>query len=69
MSVFEHDCDQVFREEMERVAPGLDYTVTNLPPLVAGPYTSSGMTCPHGITYWCEPTGEQIAKWAREGVR
>lgn len=68
MSVFEHDCLQEFHNQMALIAPGLEYTVSNLPPIVAGPYTINGMTCPHGITYWCEPTGEQIARWTRDGV-
>jgi hypothetical protein len=43
-------------------------TITTLPPLVTGPYTTDGLTCPHGITYWMEPTGEQIAQWVRDRV-
>lgn len=45
---------------------GLDVIVTAVPPLVKGPFTLPPMTCPHGVQHWSEPTGEQIAKWARE---
>ncbi|TDD54554.1 hypothetical protein E1286_05015 [Nonomuraea terrae] len=47
---------------------GVDIAVSTSRPLVAGPYTTDGFTCPHGTTYWIEPTGEQIAAWARDGV-
>ena len=50
-------------------AMGVEITVSTVPPLVAGPYTTDGFTCPHGVTFWIEPTGEQIAAWARDGVR
>ena len=45
-----------------------DITISTEPPLVLGPYTTSGFTCPHGTTYWIEPTGEQIAKWRAAGM-
>lgn len=48
---------------------GMDVTVSTRPPLVQGPYTQPGMTCPHGTTFWFEPTGDQIAQWVRDGVR
>jgi hypothetical protein len=44
---------------------GLDVHVSTRPPIVAGPYTTEPFTCPHGTTYWIEPTGEWIA-WAVE---
>lgn len=47
---------------------GLEVTISTEQPLVVGPYTQ-GMTCPHDVTYWFEPTGEQIAQWARDGVQ
>lgn len=47
---------------------GIDVTIATVPPLVSGPYTEPGMTCPHGTTFWFEPTGDQIAAWARDGV-
>jgi hypothetical protein len=46
-----------------------EVTVSPFPPLVRGPYTTEGFTCPHGTTFWVEPTGDQIAAWARDGVQ
>ena len=51
----------------EGMAP-IEVTVSTAPPLVAGPYTTEPFTCPHGTTYWIEPTGEQVAQWRREGA-
>ena len=48
---------------------GTDITVSTRAPLVQGPYTTEPFVCPHGTRYWIEPTGEQIAQWARDGVR
>ena len=44
----------------------IEITISTEPPLVRGPYTTDGFQCPHGITYWIEPTGEQIAAFKRE---
>lgn len=49
-------------------AQGCDVHVSRLPPLVPGVYPESAFTCPHGVTYWMEPTGEQIARWVADGV-
>ena len=46
-----------------------DITVSTVAPLVAGPYTTAPFICPHGVRHWIEPTGEQIAQWAKDGVR
>jgi hypothetical protein len=51
------------------VETGCEITVSLARPLVAGPYETGSFTCPHGTTYYIEPTGEQIAAWARGGVR
>jgi hypothetical protein len=48
--------------------PGCDITVSTAPPLVASPYGANSYECPHGVTYWIEPTSEQIADWAARGV-
>ena len=61
------DCADELRTRMARM--GVEVTVSTSAPLVAGPYTTDPMVCPHGITYWFEPTGDQIAAWARDGVR
>lgn len=65
-STFAHECENNLRQEL--AATGVEATISTAPPIVAGPYTHDGFRCPHGITYWLEPTGEQIARWARDGV-
>lgn len=47
---------------------GTEVTVSTEPPIVDVPYATAPFTCPHGTTYWVEPTSEQIAAWARAGV-
>jgi hypothetical protein len=42
---------------------GTEVHVSTLPPLVHGTYETAGFRCPHGVEYWIEPTGEQIAEW------
>jgi len=50
-------------------AMDVDVTVSAQAPLVIGPYTAEPMVCPHGVTWWWEPTGEQIADWVARGVQ
>ena len=57
-------CADVLREGMAPV----EVTVSTERPLVIGPYTTDGFTCPHGVTYWIEPTGEQVARWQAGGT-
>jgi hypothetical protein len=57
-------CPDVLREGM---AP-YEITISTERPLVIGPYTTDGFTCPHGVTFWFEPTGEQVARWQAEGT-
>ena len=45
-----------------------EITLSTEPPLVDNPYTAA-MKCPHGVTFYIEPTSDQIAQWARDGVR
>lgn len=47
---------------------GTEVVVSTAPPIVAGPYQTGAFTCPHGTTFYIEPTGEQIAEWTRDGV-
>jgi hypothetical protein len=47
---------------------GVEVTASAEPPLVIGRYTTDSCVCPHGVAYWVEPTGEQIAQWVRDGV-
>lgn len=58
------------REHLRQSAAkyGSDVHVSTAPPLVQGPYETAHFTCPHGTDFWIHPTGEQIAKWARDGV-
>jgi hypothetical protein len=64
--VSEHPCARLLREKAAKY--GTDVTVSTAPPVVAGPFTGEPFTCPHGITYWIEPTGEQIAEWVKDGT-
>jgi hypothetical protein len=50
------------------LALGAEVHVSTLPPLVAGPYEEAAFECPHGVTFWIEPTGEQVADWAARQV-
>lgn len=61
-SCFE-DCSGELRSKLAAIAPW-DVTVSTEPPIVAGFYTRPPFICPHGVAYWMEPTGEQIAEWA-----
>ena len=60
-------CEAELRDGMRGL--GTDVMVSTSEPVVAGPYTTDGFICPHGVTYWIEPTGEQIAEWVRDGAR
>lgn len=48
---------------------GADVIVTTAPPLIATGYDQDPFVCPHGVTFWHAPTSEQIAEWARDGVK
>jgi len=69
-ATFTHECETTLRENWAKVCGDhqTEITIRTVPPLVIGPYTKPGLTCPHGITYWLEPTGEQIAEWVRDEV-
>jgi hypothetical protein len=47
---------------------GTEVTASPYPPIVHGPYTAPPLICPHGVKFWVEPTGEQIAQWAKDGT-
>ncbi len=64
---FPHTCEQDLRQMFAN--HDVEVIVSTLPPLVDGPYTADPHTCPHGTTYFAEPTGEQIAQWVKDGVR
>jgi hypothetical protein len=63
------DCAAFLRDGMAYL--GVEVTVSNERPLVIGPYTDAEgeLTCPHGVAFYYEPTGEQIAQWAQDGVK
>lgn len=61
------DCAADLRQQMAGL--GCDATVSTLPPIVPSPYGVASFHCPHGVEFFTEPTGEQIAAWARDGVR
>lgn len=64
-----HDHDQCARIIKDTLAAkGCDATVSTLPPLVIGPFVVESFECPHGTMFYVEPTGEQIAQWAKGGV-
>jgi hypothetical protein len=61
------DCAEVLVGGMRDL--GTEVTASTAAPAVAGPYTTEPFICPHGVAYWIEPTGEQIAEWARDEVK
>ncbi|MES2211010.1 MAG: hypothetical protein V4515_12660 [Chloroflexota bacterium] len=48
---------------------GADVTVSTVPPPIKTVYEQDPFVCPHGTVFYHEPTSEQIAEWARDGVR
>ena len=59
-------CAQTLAENSLKL--GAEVHVSTLPPIVQGPYEIAGFKCPHGVEYWLEPTGEQVADWAARQV-
>ena len=67
MTAPEHaTCAQYVKDGLAKL--GADVTVSELPPIVGTPYEDLGLTCPHGVRFYAEPTSEQIAQWAADGV-
>ena len=66
-------CAEFIRRAMAAIGAesgrNCDIVVSSAPHIVASPYGANGYECPHGVTWWIEPTSEQIAEWNREGVR
>lgn len=48
---------------------GTDGHASTEPPIIQTPYTKPPFICPHGTRFWVEPTSDQIAQWAKDGVR
>jgi hypothetical protein len=65
------ECAQTLITGMARIAAesgrNCEVVVSTATPLVTNPYLEA-YECPHGVTYWMEPTTDQIAEWNREGV-
>ena len=59
-------CADLLRADM---APA-EVTVSTAGPIVDGLFAAEeGVTCPHGVVYWIEPTGEQLLRWRAEAGR
>jgi hypothetical protein len=50
------------------VEQGLDVIVHEQPPELIGPYAMLAPECPHGNSFWCEPTDAQLTAWILAGV-
>jgi hypothetical protein len=61
------ECRTYLRDGMAQ--RGIDITVSTEPPIIKTPYVADPFTCPHGTRYWIEPTSEQRAQWAKDGVQ
>lgn len=64
-------CRQLIVDTMRSL--GCEVAASSKPPLVANPYAliyeeRGVMSCPHGVAWWIEPTGDQQAQWAKDGV-
>lgn len=49
------------------VLQGIDAHVTTVPPLIPTGFEELGLTCPHGVRLYAEPTSEQRVAWASRG--
>jgi hypothetical protein len=58
-------CRDLLKQQM--AAKGIEVTISTAPPIIVSPYEEACFTCPHGTTYWMEPTSGQVAAWARDG--
>lgn len=60
-------CRETLREQA--AMQGLDAEISVIPLLpLDGPYPPVPFRCPHKVTYWVQPTGEQIAQWVKDGT-
>lgn len=62
----EKECGAFVRKAIADL--GADAIVSHLPPLIPSGYAQLEMRCPHGVLWYTEPTSEQIAQWAKDGV-
>lgn len=59
-------CKEALRAMYRR--HNIEVIVSSAPPLVKTPATAMPFTWPRGVNFSPEPTGEQIAAWARAGA-
>lgn len=59
----EGGCEDVIVAAM--TGSGIEIAIGTEEPLVQNKWIE-GVTCLHGVTFWIEPTSEQLAKWAAE---
>lgn len=59
-------CREVLRKGMADRA--IEVTVSTEPHLIPTGYDQGSFVCPHGTRFYMEPTSEQRAEWARDGV-
>lgn len=58
-------CAETLREANRKL--GMEVHVQRCPDIVVvGEYPPFIVTCPHGVRWISEPTGEQISTWVRE---
>jgi len=59
------DCDAALVTTARTI--GVEITATPVRPDPTG-YDANPMTCPHGTTWYQQPTAEQVEAWRRDGV-
>lgn len=67
------ECIKVLRGEWALACqragvPVAEAHITHVPPIIPTPYADLLLRCPHGVLWHMQPTSEQIAAWAAEGV-
>lgn len=60
------DCAGVVRGILSN--EGIEANVSWVAPTFATAYEPLNCACPHGVTWYAEPTTDQIAEWVRDGV-
>ncbi len=59
-------CGEELRDLARALGVAIDVSTTPYPP---GAYTRAPMRCPHGQTWHCQPTVEQVLTWSTTGTR
>lgn len=68
-----NECIAVLRREWaiacrEQGVEVAEVHITHVAPLVEPLYEDLQMACPHGVVWHMQPTNEQVAQWAEDGV-